>query len=55
MSIDGWLLVLIAVLFALDAYYTRKWLSRTKRELREIQREIRRDSARALGVRDDDD
>ena len=49
-GIDRWLLIVIAVLAALDAYYTRKWLNKAEHELDEIRRE----SARALGIRDDD-
>jgi hypothetical protein len=37
-TIERWLLLLIAVVFAVDAWYTRKWIRQTRRALDEIAR-----------------
>ena len=39
MTLSDWLLAAMTVAFAVDAWYTRKWLAHSKRELERIVRE----------------
>jgi hypothetical protein len=55
MTIDRWLLIIIAGLAVLDAWHTRKVLNEAEHELDQLRDKARRESARALGVVLDDD
>lgn len=41
--IDRWIAGIIIALLVIDAYYTRRWLRQSRRELEEIQRRASRE------------